>query len=153
MQGLLIHPRADIQMHQQFVDDAMLMGHPFIQKSKKIKLFLDNFGKDSGLEVNELKSHIFFFHTPRVTGSNICPILGFQECSLPSKYLGASLADSKAQKISWYELLDKMRKIISNWTLRPLNFASRLVLVKVVLQAMPVYFFYPGIPKRDFERK
>ena len=67
--------------------------------------------------------------------------MGFQESSLPSKYLGALLVESIVRKGSWMKLLDKMRKCLSNWTYRPLNLVSQLVLVKSIPQAIPVYLF------------
>ena len=98
IQWLLIHPRMDRKTYQQFMDDTMLMGHPSIQEARNIKTFLTNFGKALGLEVNEKKSHVFFFKSLRIIRRNICQILGFQESPLPSKYLGAPLMDSMMMK-------------------------------------------------------
>ena len=68
-------------------------------------------------------------------------ILEFSKEVLPSKYLGAPLAESTIKKISWKDLLDKIKQKLSHWTFRALNFPSRLILVKFVLQAMPLYLF------------
>ena len=38
-------------------------------------------------------------------------------------------------------MLEKINKKLSLWTFRALNFPSRLILVKSVLQAMPMYLF------------
>ena len=72
---------------------------------------------------------------------NILIILDFSEGVLPSKYLGALLEESTIRKISWKELLDKIKHKLSQWTFRALNLPSRLTLVKFVLQAMPLYLF------------
>ena len=37
--------------------------------------------------------------------------------------------------------MDKINKKLSLWTFRALNFLSRIILVKFVLQAMPIYLF------------
>ena len=37
------------------------------------------------------------------------------------------------------ELLDSLKKCLTNWTLIPLNLVNRLLLVKIVLQAMSTY--------------
>ena len=74
--------------------------------------------------------------------------MGFLESSLPSKYLGTPLVNSLAKKGSWRELLDNMKKCPMNWTLRPLNLASRMVLVKLVLQTIPTYLLATlAVPK------
>ena len=54
---------------------------------------------------------------------------------------GNSSNYSTSKKDSWYELLDKIKKRLGNWTLRPLNLPRRLVLVKFVLQSMPTFLF------------
>eukprot|EP00253_Pinus_taeda_P009857 PITA_09857 len=61
--------------------------------------------------------------------------------SLPSTYLGAPLIASALKHSSWRILLEKLEARPSSWTHRSLNMASRLVLIKVVLQAMPLYLF------------
>ena len=65
----------------------------------------------------------------------------FSEGSLPYKYLGALLVESTIRQISRKELLDKINQNINPWTYRALNFLSRLILVKSVLQEMPIYLF------------
>ena len=81
------------------------------------------------------------FNTLKITKKNILRILEFFEGVLPSKYLVVPLADSTIIQISWKELLDKIKKKLSQWTFRALNLPSRLTLVKLVLQAMPLYLF------------
>ena len=93
------------------------------------------------LQINKENSHTYFFNTPRITKRNILKILEFQEGSLPYKYLGAPMAESTIKQFSWKELVYKINKKLSLWTFRPLNFLSRLILVKYVLQAMPIYLF------------
>ena len=68
-------------------------------------------------------------------------ILGFSEGGLPSKYLGASLTESTIKQVSWKDLLDKLKQKLNLWTFQALNFPSKLILVKSVLQAMPLYLF------------
>ena len=60
---------------------------------------------------------------------------------LPSKYLGAPLVDSAIKHASWRALLDNMEALLSSWTYRSLNLASRAILIKSILQAMPLYLF------------
>eukprot|EP00253_Pinus_taeda_P012603 PITA_12603 len=82
------------------------------------------------------------FRPSRVTTQkNIARILGFSIAALPSKYLGAPLLDSAIKHASWRTLLDKLEARLSSWTFRSLNIASRLILIKSVLQAMPLSLF------------
>ena len=117
----------------------MLMVPSSVQKARGIKDSLNTFLEASGLEINKEKSQTYFFNTPKVTKRNILRILEFSEGKIPSKYLGAPLAESTIRKISWKELLDKIKQKLNRWTFRALNFLSRLILLKSVLQGMPLY--------------
>jgi len=141
LKGLHLHEGSEVQSHQQFVDDTLLMAHSTVQEAKELKPILQQFALASGMEVNPRKSRIYFFNTPHVTQRNITRILGFQVGNLPTKYLGAPLSENIIRQTSWQDLLDKMRSKLNDWTLRALNFPSRLTLVKSILQAMPVYLF------------
>ena len=131
----------DPQTHQQFVDDNMLMGPSSVHKARGIKDCFNTFLEASGLEINKEKSQSYFFNTPRITKRIILRILEFPEGSFPSKYLGAPMVESTIKQVSWKEMLEKINKKLSLWTFKALNFPSRLILVKLVLQAMPMYLF------------
>lgn len=47
------------------------------------------------MELNKVKSQIFFFNTPFPMHTNIIKLLGFKRIKIPSKYLGALLMDLK----------------------------------------------------------
>ena len=91
------------------------------------------------MEINKDKYRVYFFNTPKVTSRNILRILEFTEGHLPSKYLGAPLVESSTCQISWKDLLNKIKCNLDQWTFKALNFPSHLILVKSVLQAMPLY--------------
>lgn len=64
---------------------------------------------------------------------------GFQRSTLPSKYLGIPLTNNSLRKTSRAYLISSLGKSLSSYTFRSLNIAGRLILVKVVLQSIPVY--------------
>eukprot|EP00253_Pinus_taeda_P029073 PITA_29073 len=140
LKGISIH-HTPASSHQQFVDDTMLYGYPSVQEAYHLKSLLSDFSAASGTQVNCSKSHIFFFHTPPVVKSAVTRILGFRTASLPSTYLGAPLTASAIKQPAWRILLEKLESKLSLWTLHSLNMASRVVLIKSVLQAMPLYLF------------
>eukprot|EP00253_Pinus_taeda_P021219 PITA_21219 len=140
LKGLSFHNSPAVT-HQQFVDDTMLYGYPSIQEARHLKSLLADFSEASGTSINQSKSQIFFFHTPSVIQSAILRILRFSSTKLPSTYLGAPLIASNLKHSAWKSLLDKLEAKLSSWTHRSLNMASRLVLIKSILQAMPLYLF------------
>eukprot|EP00253_Pinus_taeda_P032484 PITA_32484 len=140
VKGLALHGLNPLS-HQQFVDDTMLFGHSSSQEAKAFKSLLSLFFEASGTSINASKSQLFFFNTPVSTQRNIARILGFTISALPSQYLGAPLMASALKHASWHSLLDKLEARLSSWTYRSLNTASRLILIKSVLQAVPLYLF------------
>jgi len=140
LKGLSIHGTPAIT-HQYFVDDNMLFGYPSVQEASLFKSLLNDFSEASGTNVNNAKSQIFFFHTSPVVQCAIACILGFPIDSLPSKYLGAPLIDSSIKHSTWCTLIDKLDSRLNLWMHRTLNIASQVVLIKAVLQAMPLYLF------------
>eukprot|EP00253_Pinus_taeda_P027174 PITA_27174 len=140
LKGISIH-QSPTTSHQQFVDDNMLFGHSSVQEVRTLNSILDNFSKASGALINKVKSQIFFFNTPPITQRAIARIIGFSVASLPSKYQGAPLIASALKHSSWTNLLEKLETKLFLWTHRALNMANRIVLIKAVLQSMPLYLF------------
>eukprot|EP00253_Pinus_taeda_P008598 PITA_08598 len=140
LKGITLH-QAPTVSHQQFVDDNMIFGYPLVQEARALNSLLLIFSKASGTLINSVKSQIFFFNTHPTTQRAIARILGFSIASLPSKYLGAPLFAYARKHSSWTSLLEKLEAKLSLWTHRSLNMASRLILIKVVLQSMPLYLF------------
>eukprot|EP00253_Pinus_taeda_P019814 PITA_19814 len=140
LKGINLH-NAPTVSHQQFVDDNMIFGHSSIQEARSLNSLLNNFSVSSRACINIIKSQIFFFNTHPSTQRAIARILGFSIASLPSKYLGAPLLESAQKHSSWTSLLERLEARLSLWTYRSLNMASRLVLIKAILQSMPLYLF------------
>eukprot|EP00253_Pinus_taeda_P025653 PITA_25653 len=127
--------------HQQFVDDNMLFGHPSVQEARNLRDLLSIFSDATGALINQIKSQIFFFITPVTTQNSIAKILGFTIAKLPSKYLGAPMIASALKHAAWTDLLDNFEAKLSLWTHRALNMASRIILIKAILQYLPLYLF------------
>jgi hypothetical protein len=120
-----------------------LWPNPLYKKLNPSNKFSLISGKHQDMDLNITKSQIFFFHTPPAIQLHITRILGFQRSSLPSKYLGAPLVSNVLQSSSWEDLITRLNKRLDNWSFRVLNTPGCLVLLKSVLQAMPLYLFWP----------
>lgn len=140
IKGISLHDNSLIT-HQQFIDDNFIFGHLSIQEAQAFKSLLNTFSGASGTTINSDKSQIFFFNSPSISQHNITIILGFSIDVLPSKYLGDPLVDSVIKHASWRALLDKLKTRLSSWTYHSLNMASKIIIIKSVLQAMPLYLF------------
>lgn len=140
LRGISTHVTSTIT-HQQFLDDNMLFVSPSLREAHAFKALLDTFSMASRTTINTDKSQIFFFHTPPSTQRIIARIIGFLQAKIPSKYLGGPLIGSALKHASWMQLIEKIESCLSSWTYRTLNIASRLILIKAVLQSMPLYLF------------
>jgi hypothetical protein len=141
LSGLTPHGFSPPISHSQFVDDLLLMGVPTAREAIRIKSIITLFCEASGMEVNLSKSQVFFFNTPPEIQNHLTLLLGFTRSTLPSTYLGIPLIDNPLRNLSWESLLSKFCKRLSLWTFRSLNLPGRLILLKSVLQALPVYAF------------
>jgi hypothetical protein len=117
------------------------MGTPTVWEANSLLAILQTFSEASGMDCNKDKSQNFFFNMPPLIQRHIAEILGFHRSSLLSKYLGIPLIDNALRNSSWEHLLSSFTKKLSSWTYRVLNLPSRLILLRAVLQALPVYTF------------
>ena len=69
------------------------------------------------------------------------------------KYLGFRLKPNNYRKHDWDWLLDKMEKWLKMWSHKWLSRDGKLVLVKTVMEAIPVYWMsLAWIPKSILEK-
>jgi hypothetical protein len=125
--------------HQQFVDDIMLFGEVSIKEVRNIKRVLEIFMEASGMEINKEKSCTFIFNTPDSIKAHLTRTLGFRQGDLPTKYLGNQLDINPTRMKNWQGVIDKIKNRLASWPFRSLNIASRIVLLKSVLQSIPIY--------------
>jgi hypothetical protein len=72
---------------------------------------------------------------------------------LGMKYLGFHLKPNNYKKVDWLWLIEKLEKRLNIWSHKWLSKVGRLVLVKFVLEAIPVYWMsLAWIPKGILER-
>ena len=115
------------------MDDTGLMGMARINEVVNIKKALDTYLKALGQRINDDKSSIYFFNTPRLIQNRIARILRVQISSLPLMYLGVPFSLGAHRRDYWQGILDKFRSKVSHWTYRWLSSARRVVLLKTVV--------------------
>ncbi|KAL0303703.1 UNVERIFIED_CONTAM: hypothetical protein Sradi_6238400 [Sesamum radiatum] len=106
------------------------------------RLIIDNmvYGKASGQEINLEKSMIVFSkNTADNLRSVICEGLGIRQADKHEKYLGLPSLAGRSRKAVFNSLRDKVWNKISLWGEKELSQASKEVLIKAVIQAIPTY--------------
>jgi hypothetical protein len=83
-------------------------------------------------------------------------LLGFTQGSLPFTYLGAPIFKGKPKKIYFQSIADKIKLKLASWKTSLLSIASRVQLVKSVVQSMLLHtmniYSWPVSLLRDIER-
>jgi len=139
--GLPIHGIYPPVSHNQFFDDTLMLGSSTVREALRILCILQTFYEASGMDINREKSQIFFFNTSIPVQLHITNILGFTHSSLPSKYPGIPVINKALQNSSWEGLLSSLVKRLFSWNFCSLNLPSCLILLKSILQALPIYSF------------
>ncbi|GAU43492.1 hypothetical protein TSUD_92030 [Trifolium subterraneum] len=104
--------------HLQFADDTLIIG----------------------LKVNYNKSELIGVN---VQSSWLCDAANTLNCKVgtfPTKYLGLPIGCDPRKIRTWEPVINSLRKKLSSWKCRSLSMGRRLVLLKSVLSALPIYF-------------
>lgn len=119
-------------------DDAAIFIRLVLNDMMTLRRILDTFGRASGLQVNFSKSAAIPIRCSDVDLPQIPP-LTIPVMELPCPYLGMPLSIRSLKKNDLQPLLDKMANRLSSWKSGFFSAASRLVLLRAVLSAIPVY--------------
>ncbi|KAL0304926.1 UNVERIFIED_CONTAM: putative mitochondrial protein [Sesamum calycinum] len=91
-----------------FADDVLLFCKAHIPSIKVLTDTLSEFASLSGLKVNPVKSQIIISRAVQQERQHILEYVGFQEGSLPVKYLGIPLTSSRLTFVDCRPLIDKV---------------------------------------------
>jgi len=141
--------------HLLFVDDILIFTNGSQNELKEFKCIFDLFIKATGMQINIGKSQAClseFDRRERDRLSNLFPFPS-QPLEVPFKYLGFWLKPAVYRKADWNWLIAKIESRTSHWSFRWLSRAGRLILIKSVLSAIPVYWAaLTWIPKGVMEK-
>eukprot|EP00253_Pinus_taeda_P025949 PITA_25949 len=117
----------------------MLFCKATVKEVKGIKRIMDIFMEDLCMEVNKEKYCTFVFNTLESVKSHLTRTLGFRQGELPTKYLGDQIDFHRTRMVNWLQVIEKNKNKMAGWAFKTMNIAGCIVLVKSVLQAIPIY--------------
>lgn len=141
--------------HLLFVDDVLIFCSGTRGDTRVLQEILDLFSKVIGMEINAEKSTLSTHLLRHEEVEELTRVFPFNTTCLDEglTYLGFSLKANMHLKKDWSWLIGKVKKRLKVWSHKWLSRAGRLVLVKSVLEAIPVYWmFLSWIPKGILER-
>jgi ribonuclease HI len=129
-------------LHLLFVDDVLILTSADPDEWSLIHSILNNFCSASGLEINFQKSIFLVSNTQETFLSDITTLFGMEAHELEKgfSYLGFFLKSSRYTSKDWHWLFDKFNSKIHHWCNRLLSLGGRFVLIKSVLESLPVYW-------------
>ncbi|XP_059070693.1 uncharacterized protein LOC131860313 [Cryptomeria japonica] len=125
--------------HAQFAEDTSLFGEASMKEVECIRDTLDKYARQSGQVMNRQKSTIFYFNTEKCLQRKIVNKLSFAIASLLTKYLGAPIIEGVCRSKHWEEVVEKCRNKATSWKHKWLSLTARMVMIKFVLFAIPIY--------------
>ena len=116
-------------------------GIPLLQYVDDTTFFMmEIFSDFSRLQLNRAKSTLVGFDLFMLELIQYADILGTPIGTLPIRYLGLQLTERRLQAPDWQPILEMVEARLRGWQARLISQGGRLILLKVVLSAIPIYF-------------
>eukprot|EP00253_Pinus_taeda_P024741 PITA_24741 len=127
--------------HSLFTNDTLLIGGASSLMAKRFKKVLYAFLAASGGKLNNRKCKIYTWNVPLQIQQRISLILDIpvQRNWSFFSYLGLPLAKETVKVEIWAKHIERMRGLLQSWGVSWLNLASRVILIKAILSALPIY--------------
>ena len=119
---------------------------------KSIKGIFITFQAFLGLCVNYRKSGLLVIGKDEAWAQKMEQELGCTQIQLPIKYLGIPLGANMRKASSWQSVLDKVQQRLLSWKSCSPSRAGRLVMIKAVLNSLPLYYLSIYLSSRYLRR-
>ncbi|KAK1593032.1 hypothetical protein Q3G72_034794 [Acer saccharum] len=126
--------------HLFFTDDSLLFSRATKDKCINIKNLLKKYADASGQSVNFQKSAVCF--SKQISTANRTVLAGILEMSVVeqhTKYLGLPCVTSRRKWILFDNIKERVWNKLQSWSNRFFSGGGREVLLKAVIQSIPVY--------------
>jgi ribonuclease HI len=129
-------------LHILFADDVLILTTANYAEWSIIHSILSSFCDVSGLEINATKSSFLNSNAQEPLKRDLSALFGidFLELEEGFTYLGFYLKSSRYTIKDWAWLIDRFEGRILNWKHRFLSLGGRYILIKAVLESLPVYW-------------
>ena len=122
-----------------FADDSIFFTRGDAKNIQALNEVLQVYSEGSGQRINRRKSLVFFgVHCPEQIKQRVKTHLNIQNEALQSNYLGMPSWVGRSLSNSFNFLSDRMWKVVRGWSDRPLSRAGKEVMLKSVMQAIPI---------------
>jgi hypothetical protein len=129
-------------LHLLFVDDVIIMTSDSLSEWTEILNVLNVFCSVTGLKINLQKSMFLATGARETILSELKTLFGidFRDLEAGFNYLGYYIKPSSYKAKDWSWLYEKFERRIQHWCNRCLSMGGRYILIKAVLESLPVYW-------------
>jgi hypothetical protein len=140
--------------HLFFADDSLLFCKTNIFEWLHIQAVLDTYEKASSQKLNKNKMSIFFSRNTKAEAkAHILSVAGISSTKGYEKYLGLPAIIGQSKMKAFGEIKGKVWERINGWKEKYLSQGGKEILLKAVIQAIPIYtlsvFLLPKILRKD----
>jgi hypothetical protein len=126
--------------HLLFADDSLILLKADTINAISLKQVLDSYCANSGQMVSVAKSSIYFSPNTDVNVKvDMCDILHIDTEAIYDKYLGLPALVGAYWSDCFMHFDERILQRISGWKEKLLSFGGKEILIKAVLQSIPVY--------------
>ncbi|XP_074266666.1 uncharacterized protein LOC141589945 [Silene latifolia] len=126
--------------HLMFADDLLLFSKGDTTSIMILLRAFATFSVATGLQMNSMKSNIYFYGVASSVKLDILRVSGFSEGVLPFKYLGVPISAGRLSVKNCSCLIEKITEKIHGYAAKKLSYAGRLTLVNSVLTTLYTYW-------------
>ena len=108
--------------------------------AQTLSIMIDIFSDFSGLRLNRAKSTFVGFGLSEEEMRRCSQIMATPIGVLPIRYLGVPLVDRRLRIQDWQPVFEKVETRLGGWRARLISRGGRLILLKAVLAAIPIYY-------------
>ena len=124
----------------QYANDTTFFIQGSMAAAQTLSIMMDIFSDFSGLRLNRAKSIFVEFGLSEEEMSGCSQILATPIRVLPIRYLGVPLVDHRLWIQDWQPIFEKVETRFGGWRACLLPRGGRLILLKAVLAAIPIYY-------------
>eukprot|EP00253_Pinus_taeda_P004415 PITA_04415 len=127
--------------HALFADDSLLLGGASTRIARAFDKVLRRYCRVTGAAVNNNKSEVFSWNINQQELAGITSILGFKGSTEWDRftYLGLPIISGINKRALWNGIISKMKKKIAAWGGHWLTKGGKVILIKSVLSAYPIF--------------